>query len=915
MANETLIKKCNGRFCGTCPFLEEKNFFHSNSTGQRHKPSTADQDFLTCKSENIIYMIYCQVCNIQYIGETKQKLIRRFSNHKTNINGKKSGQVVHKHFEESGHGISNLRVIPIEKIDKNNVNLRGLNEIQKDKAITKYRLEREKIWISKLQTAYPFGLNITVKGVGDFNVSQGLYRNFEGRRRRKNKKHSRRKPKRLRHNNDISMDFLKRKHTELRDKDGYIHFFKTFLYGLPRQQLQTLQNNARQDNMIDDRLRDMINMISHQKLFKPVQTNIKKDRDFYHIQFRDKGLDHINISQILRNKSVTDKIPIYFTDKEPPIIGYRFNRSIAGNIFNYKESLSEESIGKFENGDIHCNCQNSIYKDDHHGHVITGNLGMVENMMLRNIFKRGPKYRLPQRINWSEDKNHIINFLESYIENWTAKERKQGNILVKKEDLDLWKNEILRVVDNKINRGKTLFKRTWSKRLDGSLATELARLKQDFVITVADKAQNNILFTCKYFYIKNLKEELTRPGQLTYQLSNKGQNDINKDIINFSKCKGIKVPENMGDLPLIYWIPKMHKNPIGSRFIAGSKFCSIKMLSKYFSKALKLILQHMKLYNRTVFERTGLNCFWILDNSLEFLEKIKSERINHMETYDFSTLYTALPHGEIKRKFSAIFQKVFNREARPYISVNMNEAYFSPTKANNKFSFRSEDMQEILEFILDNIYVKFGANVYKQVIGIPIGLDSGQDIANLLLYSYESDYVGEISKVDLPTARKFKLNGRYIDDLFVANFPTFRDHIYEIYPQDLEIKLESNNTQEVTYLDLKIKSENSTLNFSVYDKRDDFSFDIVNFPYIDSCIPKKSALGVYLSQLIRYAKLSSKYEGFLQRSRSLVDKLKTQGYKEYDLKRLTSRFFREKHDILIKYNIPNTDDFLKNIFE
>ena len=105
MANETIIKKCNGRSCGTCPFLEETNFFYSNSTGQRHKPSLADQDFLTCKSENIIYMIYCKICNIQYIGETKQRLQRRFSNHKTNINGKKSGQVVHKHFEESGHGI------------------------------------------------------------------------------------------------------------------------------------------------------------------------------------------------------------------------------------------------------------------------------------------------------------------------------------------------------------------------------------------------------------------------------------------------------------------------------------------------------------------------------------------------------------------------------------------------------------------------------------------------------------------------------------------------------------------------------------------------------------------------------------------------------------------------------------------
>ena len=87
----------------------------------------------------------------------------------------------------------------------------------------------------------------------------------------------------------------------------------------------------------------------------------------------------------------------------------------------------------------------------------------------------------------------------------------------------------------------------------------------------------------------------------------------------------------------------MHKNPIGSRFIAGSRICSIKSLSKVFSKALKLILNHMKLYNKTVYERSGLNYYWILDNSLEFLESLREKRVDHMETYDFSTLYTALP--------------------------------------------------------------------------------------------------------------------------------------------------------------------------------------------------------------------------------------------------------------------------------
>ena len=57
------------------------------------------------------------------------------------------------------------------------------------------------------------------------------------------------------------------------------------------------------------------------------------------------------------------------------------------------------------------------------------------------------------------------------------------------------------------------------------------------------------------------------------------------------------------------------------------------------------------------------------------------------------------------------------------------------------------DLIEILDFILDNIYVKCGKDIFKQVIGIPIGLDSGQDIANLLLFSYESDYVANLASI------------------------------------------------------------------------------------------------------------------------------------------------------------------------
>ena len=905
-------KKCGSGMCHTCPYMEECDFFSSNSTGQRYRPKNYNGGFLDCRSENIVYLIFCRVCHFQYVGETMNRLQTRFSQHKSNIKSGKSCQVIHKHFEDSGHGLVNCRILPIEKIDCRPASHGNLNGADLKRSIERTRKDREMFWIKTLQTAYPLGLNIRVKGPGDFLPSQGNYQNFGGRRRRK-KRHGRRKPKRLRNQFEVSLDFIERKHRELQNTQNYIHFFKTYLYNLPRCKLVSLGQEVHQNPNVNERVKDLITMISNLRLFKPVQVNQRRQGDFYHINFRDKGLDFINLAGILRTNRVIDQIPNYFFEKEPPIIGYRFNKSLAGKLFNYKQTLSEEVLEDFENGNLQCNCNNSIFKDENHGHVVSGNFDIIENEHLRNIIRKGPKYRLPQRIDWRKDRAIIWEFMETYIEKWVAKERKNCRVPFNSECLDNWRDEVMGIVDDRIREGKARFGKTWTMKIEGALETELDRLKEKYVITVTDKAQNNILFTCKYFYISKVKEELNSPVQMTYRAANIDQASINDHIVTFSRSKGIKVPDNMLDIPLIYWIPKMHKNPIGSRFIAGSKLCSIKLLSKNFSKALKYILNHMKNYNRVVFERSQLNQYWILENSLEFLDNIQNKNINHMETYDFSTLYTALPHGEIKDKFAGIFNKVFKREAKPYINISYGRTYFSATKNKNGCSFSCIDLIEILDFILDNIYVKCGRKIFKQVIGIPIGLDSGQDIANLLLFSYESNYVENLAKTDISLARKFSLCKRYIDDLFVGNFPNFKDHIYQIYPRKLEIKLESNNNKEVAYLDLLLKSENDCLISSVYDKRDNFSFEIVNYPYIDSCIPKRCALGVYISQLIRYARISSKFEDFKSKSVSLVNKLRNQGYYLSDLRRLTLKFYRDRGELIHKYRVSNANIFLKEI--
>ena len=106
--------------------------------------------------------------------------------------------------------------------------------------------------------------------------------------------------------------------------------------------------------------------------------------------------------------------------------------------------------------------------------------------------------------------------------------------------------------------------------------------------------------TLQYLFIsiKSIKNELSSSN--TYQFVRSSYNSvssINDSIEAFTNSYGLSISQEMIDIPLFYFIPKMHKDPVGKRFIAGSKKCSIKVISKLFSKCLKLILNHLKKYD------------------------------------------------------------------------------------------------------------------------------------------------------------------------------------------------------------------------------------------------------------------------------------------------------------------------------
>ena len=137
-----------------------------------------------------------------------------------------------------------------------------------------------------------------------------------------------------------------------------------------------------------------------------------------------------------------------------------------------------------------------------------------------------------------------------------------------------------------------------------------------------------------------------------------------------------------------------------------------------------------------------------------------------------------------------------------------------------------------------------------------------------------------------------------------------------IYPQELQIQDTTDAGNWGNYLDLRLEfdTNGNGLTTQLYDKRDDFNFSIVYFPFIDSNIPEPPAYGVFISQLIRYARVCSRYNDFLYRGSILTSKLLKQGYSVEKLKTAFRKFYGRHSDLVGKYNI-SVSHMLQGLFD
>ena len=192
---------------------------------------------------------------------------------------------------------------------------------------------------------------------------------------------------------------------------------------------------------------------------------------------------------------------------------------------------------------------------------------------------------------------------------------------------------------------------------------------------------------------------------------------------------------------------------------------------------------------------------------------------------------------------------------------------------------------------------------FSVMVGIPMGTNCAPLLADLFLYSNENEILDKLIKEgERKLARKFNLSYHYIDDLISFNNKRFKEFISDINPKELTISETTESTSFASYLDLLFTQDKSNnITTKLYDKRDAFGFQIVNFPFMSRNISSAPAYGVYASQLICYARCCSNYSDVLLCRRALVKRLLSQGYKVNRLSNTFKKFYGRHTDLFGQY--------------
>ena len=147
----------------------------------------------------------------------------------------------------------------------------------------------------------------------------------------------------------------------------------------------------------------------------------------------------------------------------------------------------------------------------------------------------------------------------------------------------------------------------------------------------------------------------------------------------------------------------------------------------------------------------------------------------------------------------------YKKEGKLQLACNDKKAFFTSADTYYRgYSIWScQNVCDALSFLLDNIYIRFGTKLYRQILGIPMGTNCAPLVADLFLFYHERDFMKELShdnQADVIMA--FNSTSRYLDNLLTIDNPYFERMVNQIYPPELQLNKANTSDTEAFFLDL-----------------------------------------------------------------------------------------------------------------
>lgn len=744
---------CRNSRCKTCPAADPDQICKNNT-------------YLTfCKVFNCVYMLSCKICKCKYIGQTSSHINIRMNLHRSMTKSNSSNNITPEIEHFKLHGFDNIYIRIIDIVPE-----------------LKNRLWWENKHIDQFQTVFPYGLNTILfnhhinpdyisasNNPSVFKLNNknkyNQIKNSKMRGKGKDKNTLIKSIKKLDiflqmecENNNIPINWIK--HLVFNIKVKLLSQFWNYCYKLFQTKYKCEKNSKK---IV---LLQVMDILKHRIQIHGIDFRVYGEYKLKYcvVNFTNKTFNHLRCNRIFKNHQSV------FPVKNLKIItAFKYNTPVSRRIYNYNDISKKLFYSK----DQPCECmEESEFFNKDHGHIITGNTKIVNNINLRELMNLGTGFRISNNYNYKVTLNIFTENIDTFIYNNAVYYSLPINAF------NEWKYNIIK--DFELIYGQHPVVKQCIKINKVNAIAEIKNLQKSFVISYIDKVTSNYAFTCRFYYCAKLKEVYSDTTLYSKTLIN--QEIIQKRLIALYKKVGIII-KNI-KFPYLVLIPKLHKTPVKFRSVTVGCGSYLEIANKKLLKIISNIYYHMN-------QLGGI----IIRNSYEAIKILNNlPIISYFKSFDFADLFNSINLGDLKEIMLQAYEKY---DLQQFCGYNIYKT--------------------LIQIVLMETYISDGGNLYVQNTGIPMGGACSSALADIYLFTYES---GTIFNNELTFFR-------YVDDILICFHTEKIDIKFDFYPTNLTlVETPQNEDGSINFLDVNLKCVDYKVMYKIYNKRDEYNFKI-----------------------------------------------------------------------------------------